>query len=272
MAFAKMKRFTAADAKKYVKPFKEWMEQNSEYVRAGEEGDEWDFMFVMKAQKWESLMQEVYHIYPNMYVPPEVQRLAGIQRARVFMLSAKYLEYVYVDYPQNTLVALYWRENGERRIGVPTMMGVNVRMPKLSHLITLTPEDFFAVIKLIYHSQLAPGVKDRFRLDFAAAGLDLETLEENDGAFTKLVNTFFRRLQVNYVINPDIAMKQWMKKADLETIVNLEPTLENQMYAIQYITASSQNDVTFFPTDAAIELELDWDQSSDERYVVRPMN
>ncbi len=269
MAFARMKKFTPAEAKKYIQTFKEWLERNAEYVKAGEEEDEWDYMFTLDAEKWESLSKNVYNIYPNMYVPPEIQKMAGIQRARAFMISAHYLEFVYMDYPNNTKIALYWRETGDSSVSVPTMMKGMVRMPKLSHLITLTPEDFFTIVKLIYNAKSEHG-NDRFKLDLTCVGLDLELLEMNGGAQLQLINRFFRKLKVNYMINPQIAMQQWMQKSDLETIIDLEPTTENQLYAIQYITASSQNDVYFFPTDSAIELELDWEQTNDDKYVIRP--
>lgn len=137
----------------------------------------------------------------------------------------------------------------------PTVSPSHVRLPKLSHLISLVPEDFFSLIRVVQTSKPTPGTGTALIVNLSAA--KIESLQS--GA----IAPFFTILRTNYVINQEYADMKWTPKKALNLIVNLEPTNENQLYAMQYLTAIQNEDILYFPIDAALELELNWMQIND---------
>ena len=266
MAFWAQKA-SAAEIQKFVEPFKKWLSQHAKVVRRGTEDDDWSYMFIMTAEDWDWCLSSPQVIFPDRMLSGEEKEKSRIMRMRHFMTEAGYVRWMYVDYPDNTEVAVFWADKKDK-ITLPTIMRGAIRPPKLSYLITLTPEDFFMIIRILYFSQIING--DKLKLDLKSVGLDEDMLNEDEDNRAAIINRFFKKLRTNYTIVPEAAMKQWIDKNDLENIVDLEPTVENQLYAMQYITAVTQDDVYFFPTDSAIELAMDWPQAWDERYVVRP--
>lgn len=137
----------------------------------------------------------------------------------------------------------------------PTSSPSHVRLPKLSHLITLVPDDFFTLIRIITTSKVPSSTPDALTLNLPAAGLN----QLKGTAFDQ----FFVQLRTNFRINPEYADKKWTKRATLDTIVDLEPTRENHLVAMQYLTAMQNDDLLYFPTEARIDLELDWPEVDD---------
>lgn len=137
----------------------------------------------------------------------------------------------------------------------PTVSPSHVRLPKLSHLITLVPEDFFALIRLVYTAKSpAPGVA--LQLNPPAAGITDLTHHP--------ISQFFTLLKTNYRMNTDYADRKWTRRDALSLIADLEPTRDNQLSAMQYLTALQNSDLLYFPVDTRIELDLDWTQVSDD--------
>ena len=266
MAFWAQKA-SAAEVQKYVEPFKKWLSQHAKFVRKGDENDDWTYLFIMKAADWDWCLSSPYVLYSDWTFSEDDKKKHQLMKMRHFLTSAGYVQWMYIDSPNNTEVAIFWTDKKDK-ITLPTIMRGAIRPPKLSYLITLTPDDFFMIIRILYFSQIVSG--DKLKLDLKSVGLDEDILNEEDDGRAAIINRFFRKLRTNYTIVPEAAMKQWIDKNDLENIVDLEPTVENQLYAMQYITAVTQDDVYFFPTDSAIELAMDWPQAWDERYVVRP--
>lgn len=136
----------------------------------------------------------------------------------------------------------------------PTVSPTHVRLPKLSHLITLTPDDFFAVFRII-----ATGKKVSIGNSFSLPG---------DIAMPPTVAQFFVTNDRTYRTNPDYADRKWTTKADIEFLATLEPTPYNQLCAMQYLTAKQNSgDLLYFPLDSAIQLELEWSQINED-YVI----
>lgn len=144
---------------------------------------------------------------------------------------------------------------------MPTVTDSHVRLPKLSHLITLTPDDFFAIFRLISTAKKTQ-TPDALNLNFPAAGL--QSLAKSS------LSQFFTLMRTNYRINPDYADRKWTERKSLNFIANLEPTRDNQLSAMQYLTALQNKDLLYFPIETAIELELDWQQVSDDYCVPQP--
>lgn len=142
----------------------------------------------------------------------------------------------------------------------PTITRSHIRLPKLSNLITLTPDDFFLLFRLLSGSH-TNGPGDSLILNFPAAGID------NLSHSTLL--PFFMPLITTYRMNPDYCDKKWTSREVIDFIAALEPTRDNQLSAMQYLTAMQNPDLLYFPVETSVELELDWEQTTDE-YCVPP--
>lgn len=266
MAFYSRKT-NAEQVQQYVLPFKTWLCKHAMQVARGDEDDRWSYLFIMDSLEWNSMMDAPLAYIPGMDYKKKDEEKMMLLRARQFLCEAKYVEWFYIDFPANTKVAIFWTEKGDK-VELPTVLEKSLRIPKLSHLITLTPEDFFLVIRILYTSKIING--RYLKLNLNAAGLDEDNLYDDTSDVNNIITTFFKKAKVNYTIRTEVAMKQWIKQSDLQVLAELEPTPTNHLYAMQYITAMTQKDVYFFPTDSAVELALDWEQSADERYVLRP--
>lgn len=138
---------------------------------------------------------------------------------------------------------------------MPTISPSHIRMPKLSHLICLTPEDYFSLMRLI---DTAKNVQagNALTLNPAAAGLD--SIDASS------LYPFFTKMRVNYRMNPDYCDKKWTRREDIHFLAGLEPTRDNQLSAMQYVTAHQNGDLLYFPVETVVNLELDWQQITDE--------
>lgn len=152
----------------------------------------------------------------------------------------------------------------QKGLYMPTVTKGYIRLPKLSHMITLTPEDFFLLLRLIDHSKPS-GDGTAISIDQAKEGI-MCALDET------IIGAFFEKLKVNYRMNLDYADKKWTDKNDIAAVADLEPTRENQLIAMQYFTARQNDDILYFPADSAIDLEIgDWQQLTDD-YVIPQTN
>lgn len=136
-----------------------------------------------------------------------------------------------------------------------TVSPTHIKLPKLSHLITLTPNDFFKLLLLVATSKVGqPGAS--MLLNPAAANID--QFEQSP------LYPYFTKLRTNYRMNPEYADKKWTPREDVKLVANLEPTPSNQLTAMQYLTARQNNDLLYFPVEAVVDLELPWQQITDD--------
>lgn len=134
-----------------------------------------------------------------------------------------------------------------------------IRLPKLSHLITLTPEDFFALFRILANARRA--TNNSLAIDTTVAGIiDFQS---------SILFPFFELLKTNYRISKEYMDKKWTPNEAIALIAALEPTRDNQLSAMQYLTAIQNSDLLYFPVETVVELQLDWDQVSED-YCVPP--
>lgn len=156
--------------------------------------------------------------------------------------------------------------NSERSIGVvlmkttadgpmPTVSPTHIRLPKLSHLICLTPEDFFGLLRVLNTAKNTQ-TGNSLMLNPAAAGYD--SIE------TSPLYPFFTKMRVNYRMNPDYADKKWTTRDDIKFLAAQEPSRDMHLSAMQYLTAVQNADLLYFPMESVVQLELDWQQATDE--------
>lgn len=141
----------------------------------------------------------------------------------------------------------------------PTVTKEFCRLPKLSHLVTLTPEDFFLLLDAVAAAKPAPPSHN---------SLALNPTILNPSSHPTL-SKFFSLLKTNYRFNPTYSDKKWTSYADIQFLSALSPTFENQFLAIQYLTAVQNDDLIHFPLSSAVDLELDWPQIAPD-YCTRP--
>lgn len=142
----------------------------------------------------------------------------------------------------------------------PTVSRFHIRLPKLSYLITLVPEDFFLLFRIIANAKVT-STNDSLTLNFPAAGVD-------DLSGSPL-QPFFMPLITNYRMNQEFCDKKWTSYEVIKFIAAIEPTRDNQLSAMQYLTAMQNPDLLYFPVETSVELELDWEQTTDD-YCVPP--
>ncbi len=143
----------------------------------------------------------------------------------------------------------------------PTASKTHLKMPKLSHLITLSPEDFFTLIQILYSSETLSSN--------SLLKLDLESVNIND-IESETIAPFFKKERINYRLNHEFCDRKWTRREALHVIADLEPTEVNAYYAMQYLTAIQNPDLLYFPLNTAVELELDWPQITDDYCVPQP--
>jgi hypothetical protein len=136
----------------------------------------------------------------------------------------------------------------------PTVSRTHIRLPKLSHLITLSPSDFFLFMRLIATAANSNAV-DVIKLNPPAAGVN---------AVPAILDPFFFLVRVNYRITPEYADHKWTLRGSIHKVAFLDETRDNQLAAMQYLTALQNPDLLYFPLEAAIDLELDWEQMDDD--------
>lgn len=154
------------------------------------------------------------------------------------------------------ILLFYPEVNGPKQSVSPT----HIRLPKLSHLITLTPNDFFAFFRILNTAKNTQ-TGNSLMLNPAAAGVE--------NLLTSTLYPFFTKLRVNYRINEEYMGTKWTHRADIKIIAGLEPTRDNQLCAMQYLTARVNKDLMYFPVETVIALELECQQLTDD-YCVPP--
>lgn len=174
------------------------------------------------------------------------------------LACAGFLEAVPFDY-NHIMVYFYEQADGPVQTVTPT----HVRLPKLSYLITLCPEDFFALLRLVATAKNTQS-QNSLSLNPPAAGL------------TSLSNSplepFFTKLRTNYRFNIDYSDRKWTPRDAIKYLADLDATRDNQLSAMQYLTALQNPDLLYFPIETSIELELDWQQISDDYCVPSNQN
>lgn len=153
---------------------------------------------------------------------------------------------------------LYSTRGAEGKI--QTVTRTHVRLPKLSHLITLCPRDFFLLLNLIATAKNTQ-TGDSLALNPAACGVT----DINNTA----VGQFFTKMRVNYRINDDYCDRKWTPRDAISFLAKLEPTQENHLAAMQYLTVLQNDDILYFPIESMVNLELSWEQIDDD-YCVPP--
>lgn len=144
----------------------------------------------------------------------------------------------------------------EKADGVmPTVSPSHIRLPKLSHLITLTPDDYFLMLRLI---DTAKNTQTGNALTLNPISCGCQSIDQS------ALYPYFSKLRTNYRINVDYCDKKWTRREDIAFLANLQPTRDNQLSAMQFITAHQNNDLLYFPVETVVNLELDWQQVTDE--------
>lgn len=136
-----------------------------------------------------------------------------------------------------------------------TVTPTHIRLPKLSHLICLTPDDFFGLMRIINTAKNTQ-TGNSLMLNPAAAGYD--SIE------TSPLYPFFTKMRVNYRMNPEYADKKWTDRKDIKFLADLEVSRDSHLSAMQYLTAKQNSDLLYFPVESVVQLELDWQQATDE--------
>ena len=162
------------------------------------------------------------------------------------------------DFIEIAPVACDWSEVAiyvltEKDAYLPTASTTHIRLPKLSHLITLTPDDFFSIFQILAAAQTI-STGSTFKI-------------QENMPIPPAVAPFFVTNDKTQRMNPEYADRKWTLKSDIKFLSTLEPTELNQLYAMQYLTARQNPDLLYFPVESAIQLELSWDQISDD-YVI----
>lgn len=144
----------------------------------------------------------------------------------------------------------------------PTVTISHVRLPKLSYLITLSPNDFFLLLRLIATARNTQ-TGDSLSLNPAACGI-------TDLASTTIA-PYFTKMRVNYRMNDDYCDRKWTPREAIAFLSRLEPSRDSQLSAMQYLTVLQNDDILYFPIESMIDLELEWEQVSEE-YCIPPEN
>lgn len=220
------------DIAPYVQKFRLWLRNNCPVVKGYEEfGQE---TFIMNEDNFRTSLEEY--------------------KQQLYLL-------------QNTGVCQFIPFTASRRVGlliinekadgpVATVSPTHIRLPKLSHLITLTPNDFFGIMNIISNSTTTTDSKG-LSINPALAGYD--SIENSP------LYPFFTKVRVNYRMNPDYVDKKWTRRSDIAFLSNLEVTRDNQLSAMQYLTAvQNAEDLLYFPAETVVQLELDWQQVTDD--------
>jgi len=139
-----------------------------------------------------------------------------------------------------------------------TITSTHMRLPKLSHLITLIPRDFFTLFRILSTAKNAPG--NALALNLGGAGVS---------EIPHAINSFFKPLYVNHRINDEYCNNKWTERRVIKQIAALHPTQETHLSSMQYLTAHQNEDLDLFPVEAQYDFDLEWDQYDDD-YVIPP--
>ena len=197
---------------------------------------------------------------------------AGAEGGETFLIDIKNLPQIYNYDFMGTVLNLErtgyitrtpWANDGsfcitlnEKADGpIPTISPSHIRLPKLSYLITFTPEDFFSLFRLLASARNTPS-KDSLALNPPAAGIDSLQCSPLD--------PFFLLMRTNYKMNPEYCDRKWTSRDAIKFVSQLEPTRDNQLSAMQYLTALQNPDILYFPIETSIELQLDWEQVNED--------
>lgn len=142
-----------------------------------------------------------------------------------------------------------------------TISPSHVRLPKLSHLICLTPEDFFGLLRIL---DTAKNTQQGNSLALNPAAAGYSSIDSSS------LYPYFTKMRVNYRMNTDYCDRKWTRREDIHFLAPLQPTRDNQLSAMQYITAQQNNDLLYFPVESVVNLELDWPQATDEYCIPSP--
>lgn len=142
-----------------------------------------------------------------------------------------------------------------------TISPSHVRLPKLSHLICLTPEDFFGLLRIL---DTAKNTQQGNSLALNPAAAGYSSIDNSS------LYPYFTKMRVNYRMNTDYCDRKWTRREDIHFLAPLQPTRDNQLSAMQYITAQQNNDLLYFPVESVVNLELDWPQATDEYCIPGP--
>lgn len=149
---------------------------------------------------------------------------------------------------------IYIRE--DKNIKKQTMTRSHIRLPKLGYLITLTPQDFFNVFKILMNS--------------TTTAYGTSVVLNDPTLLTPAITQYFITNDAAIRTNPEYTDRKWTCKEDIALIANLPATPLNQLYAIQYLNARNNLDLLYFPVDTAVQLELDWDQLTESYVAPQP--
>jgi hypothetical protein len=228
MAFYK-KRVTYEELSPHIQKFLELLRRNSSVIQEGGEGQQ-EVFYVDKTIA-ERFSTEFY----NAYQP---------------LRMSKFVTLVPYDY-DHLLVYFDPAAAGPQ----PTVSSGYIRLPKLPYLINFIPEDLFLLLRLIATAKtMLSG--DSIALDLGAAGCP--SLEAS------AVYPYFTKLRVNYRMNPDYCESEWTPRDAISTVANMPPTRDNQLSALQYLTAIKNPDLIYFPLETMIEIGVDWEQMNDQ--------
>lgn len=238
MRFAR-KKVSMAQIQHLLPPMRSWLQRNCALLEGIETArDEYySECYLIDANQ----VQELYRYQPGQFTTLELAKVMGI--APVTPDRKQYL---------------LWVASEIGGFDASVSAGF-VRLPKLSHLITLTPEDFFSLFRLLANSKRP--TPNSLSLDPHQAGIE--------DFQSSIIYPFFELLKTNYRISRDYMDKKWTPNDAIALIAALEPTRDNQLSAMQYLTAIQNSDLLYFPVETVVELQLDWDQVSEE-YCVPP--
>lgn len=189
----------------------------------------------------------------------ETARTTWVQHRNVFSVlqQRNWADFIPFTTDRSVGMLLFYPEvNGPKQSVSPT----HIKLPKLSHLITLTPDDFFALFRILDTAKNTQ-TGNSLMLNPAAAGVQ--------NLLTSPLYPFFTKLRVNYRMCEEYMGNKWTRRSDIKFIAGLEPTRDNQFSAMQYLTARQNKDLMYFPVDTVVQLELDCQQLTDD-YCVPP--
>ena len=223
------KKITYDELAPFVQKFRDFLRQNCSLVKEADDYAQ-EVFFVDKSQ--------------SEYIR------STFEKSWNALACAGFLEATPFDY-NHIMVYFYEKADGP----IQTVTPSHVRLPKLSYLITLTPEDFFTLLKLVATAKNTQS-KDSLALNPPAAGI--QSLAKST------LSPFFTLLRTNYRFNIEYCDRKWTPRDAIKFLSTLEPTRDNQLSAMQYLTALQNPDLLYFPIETSIELELDWQQVSDD--------
>lgn len=183
----------------------------------------------------EAQMKEMLRIYKNVFT---ALRLGSL------------IQMCPLNYEQTEMLIYVLDESGSF---TPTCSKTHCRLPKLSHLITLSPNDFFALFDFLVSGHLT-GTGTSFTIDAAVP-------------LPPTIMPFLVTNTKTWRTNPEYNDLKWITWDDIKFIAELEHSELSQLYAMQYLTARYNKDLLYFPLDSAVGLELDWEQINED-YVV----